>query len=426
MSRPDSLFAVNRLSRSISISSDNSSVAGPSASPLPAVTPYAHAEPARVRSADCLTLGGLADATLSLNSYTTISTLDKPNNSPEVTVWVFVQVKATKFYEGLNDNNNPEANIPPPDKRQNWSHGQINNLSMEITPPQGFDIVCVLGHLQQSQVKLGEHWSVVFKLRLHKKFSVTTFLQRAENTHPGTLTATDRLTAARISQNSQIQSYHDRGMGEKLFSSGQEVSVAVQYSDNRFPTNHLRQTSTNSPLSNVPETQRRRRQQHEQRGQPSLQEYGSNTLTTSANLASDLIVGDTIIGVLSGSQGAIMSKNGKGVAKLTGIPAVDALHLLKDFQEAAGTNLPQSMSESMAELSSFYEQEREKEQEQAPARKASGVARFARRAVSSGLSGRRRSARLDTDSTENLISPAGPLGDITNQVREEDGEITAI
>ena len=109
MSRPDSQFEGDRHSRSISISSDHSSIAGPSLGPLSAVVPYAYTERARISSAECLTFGGMATATLSLHSYTTVSTLSKPNNSntsntsnnsPEVTVWVFAQVRASKFLRG--------------------------------------------------------------------------------------------------------------------------------------------------------------------------------------------------------------------------------------------------------------------------------------------------------------------------------------
>lgn len=424
MSRPDSQFEGDRHSRSISISSDHSSLAGPSLDPLSAVVPYAYTERARISSAECLTFGGMATATLSLHSYTTVSTLSKPNNSntsntsnnsPEVTVWVFAQVRASKFYEGLGGNNNPESNIPLPDDRENWSHGQISSLSMEITLPKGFDVVCVLGHLQQRQVKLGEPWSVVFKVRLHKKVSVTKFLQRAESIQPGTMQATDRLTAARIAHNSQTNPAYDRGMGpvEELLTPGQEVSVAVQYSENRYPTNLSHQVSTSCPINAVTESQRRRQQRN-------------SAPATNADLAHDMIVGDVIIAVLRDSRCARMSKRAKGVVRDTGIWPADALQLLKGFGEAAGTTLPQSMTEAMAGLCATYEQERNSEQEQAPARKLSKVSALARRAVS--FPGRRHAAREGTESTENLLPPpAGPLGDITNLVvREEDDEISAI
>jgi hypothetical protein len=410
MSETDSQSA-GGLSRSFSVKSYKSSLVGPQPAPMSVVAPFADIEPVHVSPIEYLTPGGIAAAKLEIHSFTAIYPPDDLHYSPAVTVWVLAEVKCVKFLEGiLEDESHGISSITSRAQLTLRSHGQIANLAIDITPPEGFDIVCILGRLQHRQVLLGSTWSVVFKLQSHKKISVTKIFQRIESHHPDTFFAADARWASNTVHNPQAKSENEKLMDEveNLLTPEQEVVAHVQYSHNLFPLSTTMQESATCPVRSITESERRQRQFYEQRGQAWKQQRGSSILTTSTDLDRDLQMAAVICAVLQGGQGAKWPKSAKDHIRYNAISPNEALQLMNDFHEAAGATLPQNVAEELSRLKEAYQQMRKEKQEQSLTRKSlkivSDVGRRARRAVAvpSTFSGRYSYAPSITESTQHL------------------------
>ena len=410
MSETDSQSA-GGLSPSFSPKSNKSSIAGRQQAQMSVVAPFAHTKPAHVSPVEYLTPGGIAAAKLEVQSFTAIYPPDDLHYSPAVTVWVIADVKCVKFLERiLDDDSLGISSVADRAQLALRSHGQIANLAIDITPPEGFHIVCVLGRLQHRQVLLGNTWSVVFKLQSHKKISMAKIFQRVESHHPDTFFAADARWAANSGNNPQLKSENERLMDEveKMLLPEQEVIAHVQYSHNLFPTSSTIQESATCPVKAITESERRQRQFYEQRGQAWKQQRGSSILTTSTDLDRDLQMAAMICAVLQDGEGAKWPKSAKDNIKYNAIPPNEALQLLNDFQEAAGGTLPQDVAEELGHLKDAYQQRRKERQERSLTRKSLkivyDVGRRARRAVAipSTLSGRYSYAPSITESTQHL------------------------
>lgn len=403
---------MDSLSRSVSLNSNKSSIAEPQTAPRSVIAPFAHIEPVRISPLECLTPGGIAAAKLELQSFTAIYAPDEFHYSPAVTVWAVVTVKCVNFLDGVLVNNH-DGNDSATNRTQLAlrSHGQIANLALEVTPPESFDVVCVLGRLQHRQVLMGSTWSVIFKLQPQKKVSVSRIPQRVESHSPDVFSGAGGLWSANRTNRSQYKSENDKLMDEveKMLMPEADLIAQVQYSHNLFPTSTTMQESNICPIKAITESERRHRQFYEQRGQPWRQQRGTSALTTSNDLDRDLETANAICAVLREGIGANWPKDAKSSIKYIRISPNDALQLLYDFREAAGVTLPQDVTEEMDRLKCAYQQLRKEKQERSFTRKSLKVVyemrRFARRAVpaSSTFSGRYNHNALSiTESTQHL------------------------
>lgn len=377
------------------------------------VAPFAHAEPVQISPLEYLTPGGIAAAKLELQSFTAVYGPDEFHYSPAVTIWAVITVKCVKFLDGILDYNiNGIDTVTNRAQLALRSHGQIANLALDITPPGGFDVICVLGRLQHRQVLMGNTWSVVFKLQPQKKVSMPNkMLQHAESRHLDTFFAADTMWAAKPASRPEVKSENGRLMDEveKMLMPEEELVAHVQYNHNLFPTSTTVRESASCHIRAITELERRHRQFYEQRGQTWQQQRGTSALTTSMDLDRDLQMAKTICAALQEGVGANWPKNAKSSVKYTTIAPNDALQLLYDFREAAGMTLPQDVTEEMDRLKGAYQQVRKERQERSITRKSlkavCEMGRLARRAVptSSTFSGRYSyNAPSITESTQHL------------------------
>lgn len=375
------------------------------------MAPFAHVEPTHVSPIEYLTPGGIAAAKLEIYSFTAIYPPDDLHYSPAITVWAVAEVSCVKFLEGiLEDESHGISSITNRAQLTLRSHGQIANLAIDITPPEGFEIVYVLGRLQHRQVLMGNTWSVVFKLQSHRKISVTKILSRVEYHHPDTFWASDRLWAINPANPNRFKTENEKLMDEveRMLTPEQDLVANVQYNHNLFPETTIVQESSVCTVKAITETERRQRQFYEQRGQSWKQQRGSSILTTSDDLDHDLKMAAVICAVLQEGQGAKWPKSAKDYIKYNTILPNEALQLLNDFLEAAGATLPKDVAEELNRLKEAYQQLRKERQERSLTRKSLkivyDVGRLARRAVAvpSTFSGRYGYASSITESTQHL------------------------
>ena len=356
------------------------------------VAPFAHAEPVHTSPLEYLTPGGVVCAKLELHSFTTIYAPDDFHYSPAVTIWAVATIKCVKFRGGEFDlSDDSTASAMNRAQLALRSHGQIANLVLDITVPEAFDIISVLGRLQHRQVLLGHTWSVVFKMQPQKKI----FLPPNASLRPdGRHYVDPYATASRIWGTRPTNSISPRGENDRLMDEvermllpEEEIIAEIQYNHDLFPSSTTVRESASCPIKAITEVERRQRQYYEQRGQAWRQQRGTSALTTTGDLDRDLQMANAICAVLQDGIGAKWPKNPKTSVRYTTVLPKDALQLLADFREAAGATLPQDVTEEMDRLKSVYEQVRKERQEGSFTRKSLKavleVGRIARRAVPS-------------------------------------------
>lgn len=363
------------------------------------IAPFAHAEPNKTSPLDCLTPGGIACAKLTVESFTSVYSPDERHSSPDLTVWVVATVKCTKRNGGglfTYDNDTPSFT--------NREHaalrsGQIANLRLKITLPENFEVSYILGKLYQRQIRLGETWYVIFKLRPVNKIAMPlkAFARPDGCYYMDPVVAAHEMFAAHPGKYAPPKTEDEMLMDrvEKMLTPEEEIVASVEYDHTLFPTSTTCQESASTLVRAITEAERRQRQFYKQQTQARHQQRGTSTHTTNADLDRNSQMSSAICQVLGEGVGAKWPKNPKKAVKYTIIPPADALQLLYDFREFLGSTLPQDVTEEMDGFKDAYTQVRKERQEGSFTRKSLKVvfemgARIARRAIptSSTFSGR--------------------------------------